>query len=341
MLKIKINKLIKNNLSFVMLILIVFISILSTNFYSINKKNQKEKFSNFFENTYLKKPPGSIINNLNPKFSYKRFKIKKGDTFKKILDTANLPKDEIKIINSNLSKYKSINKLYEGQKIEFKLDNTKPVKVLEIILEKSKLKHLVFSRLNRNSDTFKYKEIEKNLKKITVYKEAQIKNSLYASATNVNVPPNVIIDFARIYGFQIDFQRDIWKNDLFQIVYETFSGSKGQILDTGNILYANLILQGKDNSLYLFKTKDGFEHFDEYGKSVKKSLMKTPINGARLSSSYGMRKHPILGFNKMHRGTDFAAPKGTPIMASGDGKIIRARWCGGGGNCVKIKHNST
>ena len=106
-------------------------------------------------------------------------------------------------------------------------------------------------------------------------------------------------------------------------------------------MYANLILQGKDNSLYLFKTKDGFEHFDEYGKSVKKSLMKTPINGARLSSSYGMRKHPILGFNKMHRGTDFAAPKGTPIMASGDGKIIRARWCGGGGNCVKIKHNST
>jgi len=341
MLKIKFNKLLKNNLSFVMLILIVFISILSTNFYSINKKNQKEKFSNFFENTYLKKTTSSIINNLNPKFSYKSFIIQKGDTFKKILNITNLPESEIKIINSNLSKYKSINKLYEGQKIEFKLDNTKPVKVLEIILEKSKLKHLVFSRLNRNSDTFKYKEIEKNLKKITVYKEAQIKNSLYASATNVNVPPNVIIDFARIYGFQIDFQRDIWKNDLFQIVYETFSSSKGKILDTGNILYANLILQGKDNSLYLFKTKDGFEHFDEYGKSVKKSLMKTPINGARLSSSYGMRKHPILGFNKMHRGTDFAAPKGTPIMASGDGKIIRARWCGGGGNCVKIKHNST
>ena len=169
MLKIKISKLIKNNLSFVMLILIVFISILSTNFYSINKENQKEKFLNFFENTYLKKTTSSIINNLNPKFSYKSFKIKKGDTFKKILSTVNLPESEIKIINSNLSKYKSINKLYEGQKIEFKLDHTKPVKVLEIILEKSKLKHLVFSRLNRNSDTFKYKEIEKNLKKITVY----------------------------------------------------------------------------------------------------------------------------------------------------------------------------
>ena len=108
MLKIKTNKLLKNNLSFVMLILIVFISILSTNFYSINKKNQKEKFSNFFENTYLRKTTSSIINNLNPKFSYKSFKIQKGDTFKKILDKTNLSKSEIKIINSNLSKYKLV-----------------------------------------------------------------------------------------------------------------------------------------------------------------------------------------------------------------------------------------
>ena len=106
-------------------------------------------------------------------------------------------------------------------------------------------------------------------------------------------------------------------------------------------MYANLILQGKENDLYIFKTKDGYEHFDKAGRSIKKSLMKTPINGARLSSSFGMRKHPILGFNKMHRGTDFAAPEGTPIMASGDGKVIRARWCGGGGNCIKIRHNST
>ena len=341
MLKIKINKLLKNNLTLVILILIILASILSTNFYSFNKANQKENLLNLFENTYLKKTTNSIINNLNPKFSYKSFIIQKGDTFKKILNKVDLPESEIKIINFNLSKQKFVNKLFEGQKIEFKIDNTKPVKVLEIILEKSKLKHMVFFRSERDSNTFEFKEIEKNLKKINIYKEAQIKNSLYASATDVNIPPNIIIDFARIYGFQIDFQRDIWKNDIFQIVYESFAGSKGQTLDTGNILYANLILQGKDNSLYLFKTKDGFEHFDEYGKSVKKSLMKTPINGARLSSSFGMRKHPILGFNKMHRGTDFAAPMGTPIMASGDGKVIRARWCGGGGNCVKIKHNST
>ena len=104
---------------------------------------------------------------------------------------------------------------------------------------------------------------------------------------------------------------------------------------------ANLILQGNENDLYIFKTKDGNEHFDAVGKSVRKSLMKTPINGARLSSPFGMRKHPILGYNKKHLGTDFAAPEGTPIMASGSGTVTRAKWCGGGGNCIKIKHNST
>ena len=125
------------------------------------------------------------------------------------------------------------------------------------------------------------------------------------------------------------------------MLYETFINDDGKIVETGNIIFANLNLQGKDHPLYGFKTKEGYEYFDNFGKSVRKSLMKTPINGARLSSSFGMRKHPILGFNKMHRGTDFAAPKGTPVMASGDGKIVRARWCGGGGNCIKIKHNST
>ena len=337
----KINKLLKNNITLVVLILILFVTILITNFYTLNKTRQKEKFSNFFENTYLKKTTNSIIDNLNPKFSYKNFIVEKGDTFKKILDRANIPDSEIKIINNNLSKYKFINKLHEGQKIKFKLDNTKPIRILEILFEKSKLKHVVFLRLNRESNIFEYKELEKNLKKVVVYKETQIKNSLYASAIDINISPNIIIEFARIYGFQIDFQRDIWKNDSFQIIYESFINSKNQALDTGNILYANLILQGKANSLYIFKTKDGFEHFDEYGKSVKKSLMKTPINGARLSSSFGLRKHPIMGYNKMHRGTDFAAPEGTPVMASGDGKISRARWCGGGGNCIKIIHNST
>ncbi len=114
-----------------------------------------------------------------------------------------------------------------------------------------------------------------------------------------------------------------------------------KILETGNILFANLILSGENNSLYYFDKEGSTGHYDKNGKSIQKFLMKTPINGARLSSPFGMRKHPIDGFNKMHRGTDFAAPTGTPIMASGSGIIKKAGWCGGGGNCVVIKHNST
>ena len=102
-----------------------------------------------------------------------------------------------------------------------------------------------------------------------------------------------------------------------------------------------MFVNGEEINLYNFKDKKEIGYYDIKGKSIVKSLMKTPINGARLSSSYGMRKHPILGYNKMHKGTDFAAPSGTPIMASGSGTVTRARWCGGGGNCVKIKHNST
>ena len=158
---------------------------------------------------------------------------------------------------------------------------------------------------------------------------------------NLKIKPSVIIEFARLYGFQVDFQRDIWKNDSFQIIYEEFKNINGEVVETGDIIYANLNLQEKDYQLYKFEyEKNKIDYFDEEGKSVRKTLMKTPINGARLSSPFGKRKHPILGFNKMHTGTDFAAPTGTPIMASGDGVVTRAQWCGGGGNCVKIKHNS-
>ena len=168
-----------------------------------------------------------------------------------------------------------------------------------------------------------------------------ITNNLYSSAIAVGVEPNIIVEFARIYGFEVDFQRDIRKGDWFEILYEKFEDDNGKVRDTGKIIYASMYVNGEEINLYNFRYKKEEEYYDIKGKSITKSLMKTPINGARLSSSYGMRKHPILGYNKMHRGTDFAAPSGTPIMASGSGTITRARWCGGGGNCVKIKHNST
>ncbi len=340
MIKIKLDKLILNHIHILALILLILISIFSTNYYSSYKKNQIAALENIIENIYLKKTTDLFINSLKPRFETINYIIETGDTFEKILNEINVPKNEKIKILKKISKFKFVNKLYKNQKISFKVDRKNPIKILEFSVQTSKTKTINFSR-NTAIDDFEYKEIEKNLKQIIVFKEAEITNSLYASAIDIGIQPNVIIDFARIYGFQVDFQRDIWKDDSFQLVYETFLDGNGKILETGNIIYANLILQGRENPLYIFKNKKDYDHFDQFGKSIRKSLMKTPINGARLSSSFGIRKHPILGFNKMHKGTDFAAPMGTPIMASGEGKIVRARWCGGGGNCVKIKHNST
>ena len=124
-------------------------------------------------------------------------------------------------------------------------------------------------------------------------------------------------------------------------MYDKYFDENGEYVKSGSILYAHMSVNNREITLYKFGDDENYGYFNINGKSVEKALMKTPINGARLSSSFGMRKHPILGFNKKHTGTDFAAPSGTPIMASGSGTIVLAKWCGGGGNCIKIKHNST
>jgi len=338
--KFKLRKIVQKYFQFISFLLLVLLIALLISYNSFNKKNKIGLFEKTLENIYLKNTVNSIIKNLKPRFETINYRIQTGDTLAKVLNKINISKNEKKKILKKVLKLKLVNNLKKNHKISFKIDKKEPIKILEFSIQTSKTKSILFIR-NNISDEFDSIEIEKDLKKNLAYKEAEITSSLYSAAVEIGIQPNVIIDFARIYGFQIDFQRDIWKNDSFQILYETFVDQNGKILETGNIIYANLILQGKNNSLYIFKIKNDYDHFDNYGKSIRKSLMKTPINGARLSSSFGMRKHPISGFNKMHQGTDFAAPMGTPIMASGDGKIVRARWCGGGGNCVKIKHNST
>ena len=324
---------------FLILILITLMSFLAIKTYQDYKKREIGSFEKLFNNSYLLKSSKAYLDNFSPRFKTIIYSVNQGDSFNKILNFIDIPNDEKIKINDVISKNKKISNLSENQIIKFKIEFLDPVKVLEIELEIDKSKKLSLVR-NKTSDNFDFKETTKILKKIITYKESKITSSLYSSAINEGISPNIIVNFARIYGFQIDFQRDIWRNDSFQIMYENFLNDNDEVVDDGNIIYANLILQGKEYPLYFFKTKKLSDHFDENGQSIKKTLMKTPINGARLSSSFGKRKHPILGFTKMHTGTDFAAPTGTPIMASGDGVVTRAGWCGGGGNCVKIKHNN-
>ena len=326
---------------FIWLILISFSGILVSNIYSTNKEQQSKIITSSLENIYLKKTISELTNSLEPRFTYFEYLSKPGDNYQIIIDKLKINKKEKDKILNNIKSQKSLKILRINQKFTFKLDNMLSNKVIEFKIETDKKNEIVFTKLSEK-DFFETKTIKKNFKKKLVYKETIITTSLYNNAVRLGIKPNIIIEFARLYGFQIDFQRDIWKNDSFQIIYEEFVDEKDKVVDTGQILFANLNLQNTDYQLYMYEyDKKKIDYFDENGKSIKKTLMKTPINGARLSSSYGKRKHPILGYTKMHLGTDFAAPKGTPIMASGDGKVTKAGWCGGGGNCVKIKHNRT
>ena len=315
-------------------------TIFSTTLYNNYKKSINENYKDVINNIYFQKTINEIFNNLNPRYKSINHKILQGETFVKILNIYSVPNKEIAKVRKNLINEYNLNNLKTNLNIKFTVDQSNNKKITSFVLPVSRTKKIQLTR-NFETDLFEKKTIITNLNRKIIFKEGKILQSLYKTAIDLNVKPNIIVEFARIYGFQVDFQRDIRKNDNFQIMYEVFEDDNGKIFETGNIIYANLKLSGANNTLYYFNQKGSEGHYDENGKSIKKALMKTPINGARLSSPFGMRKHPIDGFNKMHRGTDFAAPMGTPIMASGDGVITRARWCGGGGNCVKIKHNST
>ncbi len=336
----KLEKKLKEYSVFIWLIILVLIILLSHDYYNKNRQNQVSTFKKSLSNIYLHKTLKKISSNLKSRYKSIEYIVKSGDTYESIIKNMEIENNEQKIFLDNIKKNKSLKILKTGQKIFFKIDRLQGSILIEFKIETNKKNEMLFSRIE-NTNTFKSKLIEKNFSKKVVYKETIITSSLYNSAEKLGIKPNIILEFARLYGFQVDFQRDVWKNDSFQIIYEEFIDSSGKIIDTGDIIFANLKLQNNNLQLYRYEyKKHKVDYFDENGKSVRKTLMKTPINGARLSSSFGKRKHPILGYNKMHLGTDFAAPKGTPIMASGDGIITRAQWCGGGGNCVKIKHNS-
>ena len=321
--------------------IVIFSSLYLVSSNLISKRNlgNKENLSNISKSSEFSRLTNFFITKINSPYKDIKYTIKKNDSVEKILNQFNISNEEIKEISLKL-KQKKLTNIYSGRELKliykklenqtnsvvsllFPIDNTSSVEV-----RKSKNKFIV-------------KENILQLYKKEVVIKSVINDNLYNSAIQSGIEPNIIIEFARIFGFEVDFQRDIRKGDWFEVLYEKFEDDNERTRDTGKIIYASMFVNGEEINLYNFKDKNNDDFFNIKGQSITKSLMKTPINGARLSSSFGMRKHPILGYNKMHRGTDFAAPSGTPIMASGSGTITRARWCGGGGNCVKIKHNST
>ena len=329
----------KERLEITALISILISLVIFTSFFNYYNKKINNQYLDLINNVYFQKTFNNFLNTIEPKYKKINHSISSGEKFEQILLKYNVNKKEVNEIKKILAKKINLNKLGTSKVINITIDQTKN-SIIKFTYPISKTEKISISK-DGSSNNYAQEIILTKLTKKIKYKENDILQSLYRSASKIETPANVIVEFARIYGFQVDFQRDIQKNDSFQIMYEVFKDNKGKIIETGNILFANLILSGEDNSLYYFDNERSAGHYDKNGKSVQKALMKTPINGARLSSSFGLRKHPIDGFTKMHRGTDFAAPKGTPIMASGNGIIKKVGWCGGGGNCIKIRHNST
>ena len=327
------------------LIIASFIIIFSSLFFLssnlIDKKNKKNKdnFKDITETRDFSIFTKFLISKINSPYEEITYLIKKNDTIEKILNEFKVRNEDINSISIQLRQKKLAN-IYSGRKLNLiikKLDDGSNT-IVNFVYP---INNTTSVEVRKSQDKFLVKENILQLYKKEIVVKSVIKNNLYSSAMEVGVEPNIIVEFARVFGFEVDFQRDIRKGDWFEILYEKFEDDNSKVRDTGKIIYASMYVNGEEINLYNFKYNNEEEFYDIKGKSITKSLMKTPINGARLSSSFGMRKHPILGYNKMHRGTDFAAPSGTPIMASGSGTVTRARWCGGGGNCVKIKHNST
>ena len=336
------NKVINLRYSFYLfsLVIILIFFFLISNF--IKQKNQAESqnFNSIVKTKDFYNLSEYFVSKINSPYKEIRYLIENNDSVEKILKKLEIQTDDIKVISNKL-KQENLTNIYAGKKLSVvvkKLDDNSNA-LINLLYP---ISNTISIEIRKSQNDFIVKKNILKLYKKEVVVKSKIKKNLYSSAINSGIEPNIIVEFARIFGFEVDFQRDIRKGDWFEILYERFQDDNNKTQDTGKIIYASMYVNNNEINLYNFKDSDNdIGYYDIKGRSIVKSLMKTPINGARLSSSYGMRKHPILGYNKMHRGTDFAAPSGTPIMASGSGTVTRARWCGGGGNCVKIKHNST
>ena len=327
------------------LIIVSFLVVFSTLFFAssnlIQKKNNENRnnLKEITKNGEFSNLTNFLISKINSPYKEISYVIKNNDTIEKILKKYKIRNEDIREISVKLKKGGLAN-IYSGRKLSLiikKLEDGTST-IVNLVYP---INNTTSVEIRKSQNNFEVKENILQLYKKEVLIKNVINNNLYSSAIDSGVEPNIIVEFARIFGFEVDFQRDIRQGDWFEILYEKFEDENNKVKDTGKIIYASMYVNGEEINLYNFKFNNIEDFYDIKGKSITKSLMKTPINGARLSSAFGMRKHPILGYNKMHRGTDFAAPSGTPIMASGSGTVTRARWCGGGGNCVKIKHNST
>ena len=299
---------------------------------------KQNNFNTFLKSSEFNSIKNYIFKNLNSPYQEFTYTVQNNDTIDKVLRKFDVDVNDVKNITAEIANKKLSNIFINT---EIKIITKEDQGINKLVSFFYPIDEITSVEVKRNKDEFVINKNILKLEKKEVVLSNSIKNNLYSSAIEVGVEPNIIVEFANIFGFEVDFQRDIQVGDKFEIYYERLLDEDGVIRNTGKIFYASMFVNNKEISLYNFKYNNETGFYDVDGKSVIKTLMKTPINGARLSSSFGFRRHPILGFNKLHQGTDFAAKTGTPIMASGSGVVVMAQKYKGYGNYVKIRHNST
>jgi murein DD-endopeptidase MepM/ murein hydrolase activator NlpD len=269
----------------------------------------------------------------------KTVSISSGDTLMQILVREGLARGEAHTIISAMQEVFNPRRIRQGNEITLAFatdDNYEPL-FQNMDLRLDLTRSVQVARCEENG--FVAREITREFDSRPVRAEAQISSSLYSAAVNAGMPVEVLMQMIRAYSFDIDFQRDILPGDSFEVLFHEQVDENGEFVRGGEVLYANLHTRGRNLPIYRHETSDGeVDFFNHEGKSVRKTLMVTPIDGARLSSGYGKRRHPILGYSRMHQGLDFAAPTGTPIMAAGDGVVEYAGRKGNYGNYIRIRH---
>ncbi|MCF8495774.1 MAG: peptidoglycan DD-metalloendopeptidase family protein [Alphaproteobacteria bacterium] len=267
-------------------------------------------------------------------------KVSDGDTVAGLLQGSGLQGTEAYQATKILSEYTDVTKIKPGQELDvyFRPAGADSVEFSKMVVDLDPVKTLT---VRKNSDgAFSAKVEEKELVKRSYAYKTTIDSSLYGSAEKAGIPSRVVAELIRLYSWNVDFQRDIRQGDTVEILYEVEETEEGQAVRYGDIQYANLVTGGRETPIYRYEMADGHaDYFEPNGQSVRKALMKTPIDGARVSSGFGMRRHPVLGYTKMHKGVDFAAPTGTPIYAAGDGKVEFVGRKNGYGNYISLAHN--
>ena len=316
------------------LIIFIFIS-KSFDQYSENGESKDQELEN-----NLITVKDFLFNQFNSGATKVELKVRNGDSIQRILYDQKISPPEVNNVLNALRREYNVGTLRNDQKVYLIVKREKNgnfVSRLTVNIDNITSVHVFLNKDN----VYETKRVTKILTKKNHLVETTIDRGIYRTAKQSGIENSIVAQFARLYGFEVDFQRDLKKNDKIKIFYERYLDDDGVSQRTGNIIYSEITNVERNIVLYRYEYPNGsIAYFTPEGKSIEKSLMRTPINGAKLSSRYGFRIHPILGYNQMHQGTDFAAPIGTPVMASGAGTVEYAGWKGGYGKFISIRHSA-